>query len=135
MVRYLRRVFILFFIIILPFNSNADELQGLQFIANYNSSVPPAAQKESAFNLNQTSEFKLLAMVLLAVYKSFISNQDRPACNFHPTCSEYTGQAIMKYGIIIGIIMGSDRLQRCNGHGYGYYPIHPQSGKLHDPLE
>jgi len=35
-------------------------------------------------------------------------------CRFHPSCSEYTYQAIEKYGVIKGIYMGSWRILRCN---------------------
>ena len=35
-------------------------------------------------------------------------------CKFHPTCSEYTKQAIEKYGIIKGFILGLKRIFRCN---------------------
>ena len=35
-------------------------------------------------------------------------------CRFEPTCSEYTYQAIEKYGIIIGIKKGLWRIIRCN---------------------
>jgi putative membrane protein insertion efficiency factor len=36
------------------------------------------------------------------------------ACRYKPTCSEYTYQAIDKYGVIKGSIMGSWRILRCN---------------------
>lgn len=35
-------------------------------------------------------------------------------CRFSPTCSEYTYQAIDKYGILKGILMGIWRILRCN---------------------
>jgi putative membrane protein insertion efficiency factor len=35
-------------------------------------------------------------------------------CKFYPSCSEYTYQAIEKYGIIYGILEGSKRILRCN---------------------
>lgn len=35
-------------------------------------------------------------------------------CRFYPTCSEYTLQAILKFGAIRGIIMGACRILRCN---------------------
>lgn len=36
------------------------------------------------------------------------------ACRFSPTCSEYTYQAINKYGIIRGGWKGLKRILRCN---------------------
>ncbi|HUT22492.1 MAG TPA: membrane protein insertion efficiency factor YidD [Candidatus Bipolaricaulota bacterium] len=35
-------------------------------------------------------------------------------CKFHPTCSEYTYQAIEKYGLIRGGTKGVWRIMRCN---------------------
>ncbi|MBI3954676.1 membrane protein insertion efficiency factor YidD [Candidatus Collierbacteria bacterium] len=35
------------------------------------------------------------------------------ACRFTPTCSEYFKQAVTKYGIIRGAVMGLARLSRC----------------------
>ncbi|PST92372.1 membrane protein insertion efficiency factor YidD [Photobacterium jeanii] len=36
------------------------------------------------------------------------------ACNFEPTCSEYTRQAIIHYGLGKGVAMGWKRIRRCN---------------------
>lgn len=35
-------------------------------------------------------------------------------CKFTPTCSEYTYEAIDKYGVFKGVKMGVKRLKRCN---------------------
>lgn len=35
-------------------------------------------------------------------------------CRFHPSCSEYSRLAILKYGVIKGIIKGAYRVLRCN---------------------
>jgi putative component of membrane protein insertase Oxa1/YidC/SpoIIIJ protein YidD len=34
-------------------------------------------------------------------------------CNFEPTCSSYTYQAIDKYGVIKGIKLGASRIRLC----------------------
>ena len=46
-------------------------------------------------------------------------------CRFTPTCSQYTAQAIEKYGPIKGIFLGVKRLSKCRpggGHGYDRVP-------------
>ena len=35
-------------------------------------------------------------------------------CNFEPTCSEYTKQAILRYGAWRGVGLGYQRIRRCN---------------------
>lgn len=35
-------------------------------------------------------------------------------CRFHPTCSEYSKQVILKYGVFCGVFKGIYRVLRCN---------------------
>ncbi len=42
-------------------------------------------------------------------------------CKFYPTCSEYTKQAIDKYGAIKGTFLGIKRILRCNPFSKGGY--------------
>jgi len=42
-------------------------------------------------------------------------------CKFYPTCSEYTKQAIEKYGCIKGIAKGIFRILKCNPFSKGGY--------------
>ena len=45
-------------------------------------------------------------------------------CRHLPTCSEYTIEAINKYGVFKGILKGAYRILRCNPLGSsGYDPI------------
>jgi putative membrane protein insertion efficiency factor len=36
------------------------------------------------------------------------------SCRFEPSCSRYTEEAIMKYGLIKGSWMGAKRIARCS---------------------
>jgi len=36
------------------------------------------------------------------------------ACRFKPTCSQYTYQAVKKYGVAKGLFIGLKRIIRCN---------------------
>ena len=42
-------------------------------------------------------------------------------CKFYPTCSNYTKQAIEKYGVKKGICLGIYRILRCNPFSKGGY--------------
>jgi putative membrane protein insertion efficiency factor len=45
-------------------------------------------------------------------------------CRFTPSCSQYTAEAIKKYGPIKGIFLGVKRLSKCRpGGGHGYDPV------------
>lgn len=35
-------------------------------------------------------------------------------CRFYPTCSEYTKQAIVNFGLFKGILLGISRLGKCH---------------------
>ncbi len=45
-------------------------------------------------------------------------------CKHYPSCSEYTKQAVIKYGALKGVALGSWRIARCNpfSHG-GFDPV------------
>ncbi len=38
----------------------------------------------------------------------------RGACRYTPTCSQYTYDAVGRYGIIVGLRMGLTRILRCH---------------------
>ena len=63
-------------------------------------------------------------LVLLRGYKRFISPLLPSACRFYPTCSEYTMEAVEKYGPVQGLWMGMKRIGRCHPfHAGGYDPV------------
>jgi uncharacterized protein len=47
-------------------------------------------------------------------YQKFISPLFIGVCRFEPSCSQYTYDAIKKYGPIKGIYLGLKRILRCN---------------------
>lgn len=56
---------------------------------------------------------KFLVIDILGFYKAAVSPFLPAACRFEPTCSEYTRQAVEKYGVLKGTWMGLKRILRC----------------------
>ena len=75
---------------------------------------------------------------LINGYKYALSPlQGRQMCNFWPTCSQFTKQAIQSHGFIPGAVMGADRLMRCQQFawsGYGRYYLSISHDRLADPV-
>jgi len=61
---------------------------------------------------------RYLCVRLLVGYRYWISPLLGPACRFEPTCSEYAGVAIGRYGVLKGVGLAVCRLLKC-------HPFHP----------
>lgn len=75
---------------------------------------------------NKSDIFTNIGVFLVRAYQVCVSPfvGGRAACRFTPTCSEYTRQAICKYGLFRGTFMGLKRISRCRpGGGCGYDPV------------
>lgn len=66
---------------------------------------------------------KRIVLRLIRVYQKYFSFDSGllkmlfltdKSCRFTPSCSEYTYQAISKYGIIVGGWKGFKRILKCN---------------------
>jgi putative membrane protein insertion efficiency factor len=68
-----------------------------------------------------------IATAPLKLYQALISPALGPRCKFYPSCSEYAVQAIMRFGILRGLVLAAWRLLRCNpfSHG-GFDPVESQ---------
>ena len=55
----------------------------------------------------------------IKLYRKYISPIKRPCCIFYPTCSQYTLEAIEKYGAIKGSVMGIRRILKCHPFNKG----------------
>ncbi len=61
---------------------------------------------------------------LIRFYQRAISPSLPPSCRYTPTCSQYTLEAVAKYGAARGLFMGGRRLLRCHPfHPGGYDPV------------
>jgi uncharacterized protein len=64
---------------------------------------------------------KKLACLLIRGYQVFISPLLGNTCRYIPSCSQYTLEAIDKYGVLKGSCMGAWRILRCNPFSRGGY--------------
>lgn len=64
---------------------------------------------------------KRALIALIKGYSYLVSPLLGKNCRFHPTCSEYTAQAIDKYGALKGAWLGLKRIGRCHPWHKGDY--------------
>jgi len=62
-----------------------------------------------------------VGIALIQAYRRFISPMLPRSCRFTPSCSLYTLQAIEKYGLLRGSLMGARRVLRCHPFSDGGY--------------
>ncbi len=63
---------------------------------------------------------KKLILFFISIYQK-LSSLTPPRCRFYPTCSEYTKQAILKYGLLKGGFLGVKRICKCHPLNEGGY--------------
>lgn len=71
--------------------------------------------------------FKFLSFLLVVpikLYQILISPILGPNCRYHPTCSQYSIEAINKHGPFKGTWLAIKRISSC----------HPWGGSGHDPV-
>ncbi|HUV55692.1 MAG TPA: membrane protein insertion efficiency factor YidD [Dehalococcoidales bacterium] len=67
---------------------------------------------------------KKFALKLIRFYQLTISQVTSPSCRFLPTCSQYTYEAIGRFGLIKGVWLGVRRIIHCHPfHPGGYDPV------------
>jgi putative membrane protein insertion efficiency factor len=83
----------------------------------------------------EVSELRMFAHFMIRCYQKFVSSQQYNVCLFNPSCSHFGSEAVRRYGFMRGVLMTSDRLQRCNNFAAQYgYEFDASSGKLKDPV-
>lgn len=67
---------------------------------------------------------KTISLFLIRLYQKFVSPTMPRTCRFIPTCSQYTYEAIKKYGFLKGAFLSIIRLSKCHPfHKGGYDPL------------
>jgi putative membrane protein insertion efficiency factor len=67
---------------------------------------------------------KTVIVYLIRFYQVFISPLKTPSCRFYPTCSQYSLEAVQKYGAVKGTVLALKRIKKCHPfHPGGYDPV------------
>ena len=64
---------------------------------------------------------RLLVISVIRGYQLVISPALPPSCRFTPTCSQYTLEAVSRYGVVRGGWLGARRIARCHPFNPGGY--------------
>jgi uncharacterized protein len=90
-----------------PWGKDADLAKSGTQACNTQASAP-------ACNFCQTPLLGAFGEVMIKFHQEIISPCDGPRSHFKPSSSQYTLNAMRKYGFYIGMTMGCDRLMREN---------------------
>jgi putative membrane protein insertion efficiency factor len=63
----------------------------------------------------------------IRIYQRALSPIFGERCKYYPSCSEYAAQAIIRFGILRGLVLAGWRLLRCNPWSRGGFdPVEAQ---------
>ncbi len=88
------------------------------------------------------SPLRAVVVGLIRGYQATLSRIQGDVCNFTPSCSHFAVQAVQRFGPLQGLLLASDRLQRCHfwawhylGLYYGVREVPGRGPKLVDPVD
>lgn len=94
------------------------------------------AEKGGGESKDKTVSMNLPALTLLRLYQTAIGPIKGQHCPMEPSCSQYSLEAIQRYGLFLGLLMTADRLHRC-GHDVSRYSVvdTDAGARYADPIE
>ncbi len=99
-------------------------------------------QQAPAVSLLRNADLPLARRILvapIALFQQVSYATPLMDCPFEPSCSQYMAEAVVRHGGLPGVIIGADRLVRCNPWAFHYHlrdhqkPFHVE-GRMLDPV-
>tara|TARA_B100001113_G_C21122550_1_gene628039 strand:+ start:6032 stop:6679 length:648 start_codon:yes stop_codon:yes gene_type:complete len=100
--------------------------------------IPPYPA-DSLLISKEITLIKKIPLVPIAAWQRISYNTKLLNCQFYPSCSNYGATALKEYGFLMGGIIASDRINRCNPFAIKYHadlnlPYRDKDGRLIDPV-
>lgn len=73
----------------------------------------PLNKSQNKSFIHKMNPINITFSSLLFVYQNVISSQINASCIYNPSCSEFSKKCIKEYGLVKGLFLTADRLQRC----------------------
>ncbi|MFZ4858607.1 MAG: membrane protein insertion efficiency factor YidD [Desulfuromonadaceae bacterium] len=68
--------------------------------------------------------FKSFLLLVISFYQRVVSPLLPRTCRFYPSCSEYSRESLIRYGVVRGLFLAVGRICRCHPfHPGGYDPV------------
>lgn len=135
MFRILKKIFVLAFILCLPFAVNAQNTDAEILLLNNQK------RTENTEHNHSHEKAGVIPTILKApfngalfFYQKLISPVLGSNCGYHVSCSRFSQRALKKKGVISGLFLTADRLTRCTPQATDQIPmqLRDQNGKIKD---
>ena len=99
----------------------------------------PKYPADSLVKSTEITILKKIGLLPISLWQRVSYNSNYFDCQFYPSCSNYCANAITQYGLLKGMIIGSERITRCNPFAIYYHmelnrPFYEKDGRLIDPI-
>jgi uncharacterized protein len=117
--------------------------QDIESINKMSSQIPPDPYRRPYIYHDEPSILKKINPVniffgsALYVYQNVLSKHISADCLFTPSCSEFSKQAIREFGLLKGIVLSVDRVNKCNriaGLDLKHYDVDIKTNRYPDPV-
>lgn len=92
-------------------DSRAKYVASLRDSARFSGKVPEAVRR--------------VVIAVIGLYRQLLSPMIGQTCRFHPSCSQYAKEVVLKHGVLRGLALAACRIVRCNPWNSGGVDLVP----------